>query len=219
MTFARLFSGSPFKPLSDHREAILESLMLLNRQLQSVYIAQQPWQGRPDWLMELPRKLEKLEQDVLLRLQKPSLTALPKDLVITIMQTQCNLAHLVCRLAERLSYRPLDLPGEQQRLMHRLCNNFGKAVYQLRHGAAELDALSKAGFRKQHSQSMYHVRQQLALYTDELRQDGSDLRSLVCHQENAMSAMDVALLFMTLDDIGDLTLWMRSLIVHLQPSN
>ncbi len=214
-TFSSLFSGSPFKPLSNHRDVIFEALKDLSQQLNAIYILQQPCQGRPEWLIALPQNLEQIEQDVLLSLRKPSLTALPKEIINTVLQTQCNVAHLICRLSERLSYRPVEITDKQRQTMHSLCNNFSKVIYQLLDGSVKLEALSSGGFRKQHLQLLKTVRQQLDYYVDELRKDSSDLRTQVYHQESLMNPLDIALLFMTLDDIGDLTFWMRSMVVQL----
>ncbi|MGI9273238.1 MAG: DUF47 family protein [Endozoicomonas sp.] len=215
-TLASLFSGSPFKPLGLHREAVLDALLCLNRQILNLNAERHTSQGAQQWLCEQPARLEKLEQDVLARLQQPTLTAQPKDLIISMMQTQSSLAHQIFRLAERLSYRPLKLPLEISDSMQSLGKQFSKTVYHLRKGVAELDELNQAGFRKQHGRKLQDIRHQLASYTDELRNTSHDIRNQACELESHMDAVDVALLFLILDDISDLSLWMRSMMVHLQ---
>ncbi|MGI9279498.1 MAG: DUF47 family protein [Endozoicomonas sp.] len=215
-TFASLFTGSPFKPLLRHRNAVLDGLLHLNRQIQSLSSEQMQAPASTPWIKELPHQLELLEQEVLSRLQRPSLTAQPKEVVIDVLQTQSQLAHQIFRLSERLSYRPLRLPAEMIVPLNNLTRQFGKTVYQLRQGVIELDELSQGGFRKQHSKSQTCVRQSLASSVDELRKISHEIREQTCQMESEIDPVDVALLFLILDDISDLSLWMRSLITHLQ---
>lgn len=214
-TFAQLFSGSPFKPLLQHREQVLDSFLYLNRQMHSLS-AEQPQSTLSSWMKAFPGQLETLEHEVLKRLHQPSLMAQPKEVVINILQIQNALAHQVCRLSERLSYRPLNLPPEMIVPINTLSRQFGQTVYQLRQGISELEALNYGGFRKQHQHSLINLRQQLALCTDELRDTSHKIRHHACQFESHIDPIDVALLFLILDDISDLALWMRSLVVHLQ---
>jgi uncharacterized protein Yka (UPF0111/DUF47 family) len=215
-TFANLFSGSPFKPLLRHRVAVLDALLYLNRQVQSLSSERMQPPAATPWIKELPKQLEHLEQDVLSRLQKPSLTSQPREVVIDILQTQTHLAHQIFRLSERLSYRSLKLPAEMIVPMNNLTHQFGKTVYQLRQGVIELNELSRGGFRKQHARSLNSVRKSLAMCVDELRSTSHEIRDQACQFESDIDPVDVALLFLILDDISDLSLWMRSLVIHLQ---
>lgn len=215
-TFANLFSGSPYKPLVKHRESVLDALLYLNRQIRCISSDPTTAPTTTPWIKELPRKLEKLEQDVLIRLQKPSLTSQPREIVINVLQTQSNLAHQIFRLSERLSYRPLRLPAEMIMPINNLSRQFGKTVYHLRQGVTDLEALNKGGFRKQHSKTLHNIRQELALYVDDLRSTSHEIREQACQFESDIDPVDVALLFLILDDISDLSLWMRSMVIHLQ---
>lgn len=216
-TFTDIFSGSPYKPLFRHRKAVLEAMGLLNRQLQSSLSAKSAWKGRPEWLTEFTLVLERHEKELIARLHQPTFTAQPKELILSMMQTQTNLAHTINRLAERLSYRPVKLLPDMQERMILLSRHFGKAVFLLRQGVAELESLHKAGFRKQHASTLKAAHQELIHHIESLRECSSNLRELLFQHENSLEPMDVALLLLTLDDIEDLTLWMRSMIIQMQP--
>lgn len=222
-TFTNLFSGAPFKPLLQHRDEVLRSLRFLSQQLQGVYVPHYPLQQWPEWMHDTSHQLKSLEQEIIAKLQKPFIMALPRGLVISRLHTQNNLANIVYRLAERLSYYPMALPENLQGVMARLCRNFGKAVNQLCQGTAQLDALSRAGFRKKHSGLLDRTCQQLAVYVHEITLDSAALRKKIYIQDNVqdgvMETLDVALLFMTLDDIGELTLLMGSMVNQQQPHN
>ena len=215
-TFAKLFSGSPFKPLLQHREWVLGALLHLNRQVHSLNSGQSQGPSSTSWMKSLPGELEKLEHEILKRLQQPSITSQPKNLIINTLQVQNSLAHQICRLSERLSYRPLNLPPELIVPINGLSRQFGQTVMQLRQGVQELEQLHTNGYRKQHKQSLQALRKQLALCTDELREASLEVRHHACQIERQIDPVDVALLFLILDDISDLALWMRSLITHLQ---
>ena len=216
-TFTDIFSGSPYKPLFRHRKTVLEALGLLNRQLQSSLSEKPSWQGRPEWLTEFSLVLERHEKELITRLHQPTLTAQPKELILAMMQTQSNLAHTINRLAERLSYRPVTLLPDMQKQMIQLCHHFGKTVYLLRQGVAELEGLNRAGFRKQHASTLQQTHQDLTHHIEALREYSSRLRELSFRHENQLKPMDVALLLLSLDDIEDLTLWMRSMTLQMQP--
>lgn len=215
-TFASLFSGSPFKPLLRHRNAVLNALLHLNRQLQGFVYENTPTPSSKPWIKELPHQLEAMEQEVLSRLQKPSLTAQPREVIADTLQAQSQLAHQIFRLSERLSYRPLRLPAEMIVPLNNLTGHFGKTAYQLKQAAIELDELSKGGFRKQHNKFQGCYRKSLACDVDELSKVCHEIREQTCLTESEIDPVDVALLFLILDDISDLSLWMRSLITHLQ---
>ena len=215
-TFANLFTGSPFKPLQTHRTTVVDALLHLNRQLQSLSSESLQAPQTTPWIRELPRKLEKIEQDVLIRLNKPSLTSQPRELIIDLLQTQSNLSHQIFRLSERLSYRPLKLPAEMIIPLNNLTGQFGKTVSQVRHGVLELDTLKQRGFKKQHSQSLTNIHDTLVVSVDKLRTTSHEIRDQLCELEQDINPVDVALLFLILDDISDLSLWMRTLIIHLQ---
>lgn len=215
-TFAKLFSGSPFKPLLQHRELILDALLHLNRQVHSLNSDQSHNAQSSDWIKVFPGQLEKLEHETLQRIHQPSITSQPKDVVINTLQIQISLAHEICRLSERLGYRPLNLPPELIVPINVLARQFGQTIYQLRQGIDELEQLSTSGYRKRHNSSLQLLRRQLALCTDELRDTSQEIRHLACQFERHIDPVDVALLFLILDGISDLALWMRSLIVHLQ---
>ena len=217
ITFTDIFSGSPYKPLLRHRKAVLEALGLLNRQLQSSLSTKSSWQGRPEWLTEFTLMLEKHEKELITRLHQPSITAQPKELILAMMQTQSNLAHIINRLAERLSYRPMQLLPDMQEKMIQLSRHFGKAVYLLRQGVAELEGLNRAGFRKQHASTLKQAHHDLIHHIEALRECSSSLRELLLQGESQLEQMDTALLLLSLDDIEDLTLWMRSMIIQMQP--
>ncbi|OED40547.1 hypothetical protein ACH42_16195 [Endozoicomonas sp. (ex Bugula neritina AB1)] len=216
-TFTDIFSGSPYKPLLRHRKAVLEALGLLNRQLQSSLSAKSIWKGRPEWLSELTLVLERHEKELITCLHQPMITAPPKELILSMMQTQTNMAHTINRLAERLSYRPVKLLPDMQDQMIQLYRHFGKAVFLLRQGIAELEGLNKAGFRKQHASTLKQAHQELVYHIEALRECSSNLREMLFQHENQLEQMDIALLLLTLDDIEDLTLWMRSMIIQIQP--
>ena len=215
-TFAKLFSGSPFKPLLQHRELVLDSLLHLNRQIHCLNSEHSHSIQSSSWMKAFPGQLERLEHDILKRIHQPSITAQPKDAVINTLQIQNSLAHQICRLSERLSYRPLNLPPELIVPVNMMSRQFGQTVYQLRQGVQELEELGFSGFRKQHKTSLQALRKKLALCTDELRDTSQDIRHHACQFESHIDPVDVALLFLILDDVSDLALWMRSLIVQLQ---
>ncbi|AMO54398.1 hypothetical protein GZ77_22805 [Endozoicomonas montiporae] len=215
-TFAKLFSGSPFKPLLQHREQVLDALFHLNQQLHSLN-SDQPFNAQSsEWIKAFPGQLEKLEHEILNRIHQPSITSQPRDVVINTLQIQNALAHEICRLSERLSYRPLNLPPELIVPVNVLARQFGQTIYQLRQGIDELEQLNVSGYRKQHNHSLQNLRRQLALCTDELRDTSQEIRHHACQFEHHIDPVDVALLFLILDGISDLALWMRSLIVNLQ---
>ncbi len=216
-TLTDIFSGTPYKPLFRHRRAVLEGLGLLNRQLQNCVTVKPSWQGRPEWLTEFSQVLEKHEKELIVRLQQPSLTARPKEMMLTMLQTQNNLAHIISRLAERFSYRPVKLlPGMEEQVLL-LCRHFGKVVFLLRQGVAELEGLHRAGFRKQHASTLKLAHQELTEHIEALRESSSNLREILFRSDHQLSQLDLALLLLTIDDIEDLTLWMRSLIIQMQP--
>ena len=217
ITFAKLFSGSPFKPLLQHRERILDALLHLNQQVHSLNSGQS--HNAPSssgWIKAFSGQLEKLEHETLQRLHQPSITSQPKDVVINTLQIQNSIAHEICRLSERLGYRPLNLPPELIVPVNAMARQFGQTVYQLRQGINELEQLSTSGYRKRHKSSLNRLRKQLTLCTDEVRETSQEIRHLACQFEHHIAPVDVALLFLILDGISDLALWMRSLIVNLQ---
>lgn len=215
-TFTKLFSGSPFKPLLQHRELILDALLHLNQQFHNLNSDQSFNAHSSKWIKAFPGQLEKLEHETLQRLHQPFITSQPKDVVINTLQIQSALAHEICRLSERLGYRPLNLPSELIVPINVLARQFGQTTCQLRQGIDELEQLSASGYRKRHKSSLHRLRKQLALYTDELRDTSQEIRLHACQLERHIDPVDVALLFLILDSISDLALWMRSLIVHLQ---
>ena len=215
-TFTKLFSGSPFKPLLQHRELILDALLHLNQQFHNLNSDQSYNAQSSNWIKAFPGQLEKLEHETLQRIHQPSITSQPKDVVINTLQIQNALAREICRLSERLGYRPLSLPSELIVPINVLARQFGQTTHQLRQGIDELEQLSASGYRKRHKSSLHRLRKQLALCTDELRDTSQEIRLHACQFERHIDPVDVALLFLILDGISDLALWMRSLIVHLQ---
>ena len=216
-TFADIFSGSPYKPLLRHRKIILEALGLLNRQMQAQLSTQPQWQGRPEWLAEFNSLVEKHERSTMMCLHQPTLTAIPKDQILNMLQTQNNLAHLVGRLTERFSYRPVNLSEGMNESMNQLCLQFGKAIFHLRQGIRELEGFARAGFKKQHAHAQNKVHEQLSHYIDTLKKTIQSLREQIFLDENPLNPMDMALLLLTLEDIEDLCLWMRAMLVQIQP--
>ncbi len=216
-TLTDIISGSPFKPLLRHRRTVLEALGLLSRQLQGQLSTGARWQGRPNWLAEFSSIIEKHERDIISSLYQPSLTAQPKDRIQTMLQTQNNLAHLICRLAERFSYRPLQLPEEMNNAMTQLCQNFGKAIYHLRHGVDELENRQQASFHKPASDSITGVLKNLMHFIEAIRANSQTLREQAFMQESGMNQLDIALLLLMIDDMEDLTLWMKTMVIQLQP--
>ncbi len=215
-TFTSLFSGSVYKPLSQHRQVVLDALVLLSRQLQSRLTPGYQWHERPQWLIDFPPVVEKLEQDVLIRLNQPTLTAQPKGLVLSLLQAQNNLAHLICRMAERLTYRPPVLTVELQNSMKHLNQHFGLTVQGLKLGIAKQDRFGLAGFRKQQSQVMVGVHQEVRIAVDELRDEISTFKGEVFQNEGGVDPLDMALILLSLEDMDDLTLWIRSMVIHMQ---
>lgn len=216
-TLTNIIVGSPYKPLFRHRRMVLEALGQLSRQLQGQLSTQARWQGRPHWLAEFSSIIEKHERAIISSLHQPSLTARPKDRIQTMLQTQNNLAHLICRLAERFSYRPLQLPNEMNNTMTQLCQNFGKAVYHLRHGVRELENLHHSSFHRPVADSITTVLENLMHFIEAIRANSQTLREKAFMQERTMSQLDIALLLLTVNDMEDLTLWMKRMVVQLQP--
>ncbi len=215
-TFTSLFSGSAYKPLSQHRQVVLDALVLLSRQLQSRLAPGNQWHERPQWLIEFPLTVEKLEQEVLTRLNQPTLTAPPKGLILSLLQTQNNLSHLTCRMAERLTYRPPELTKELKNSTKRLNQHFAGTVQSLKSGISKQDRYGLAGFRKQQSQIMMDVHQEVRGDVDELRDMISAFKGEVFRNEGGLDPLDMALLLLLLEDMDDLTLWIRSMVTHLQ---
>ncbi|WP_422444335.1 MULTISPECIES: hypothetical protein [unclassified Endozoicomonas] len=215
-TFTSIFSSSAYKPLSQHRQVILDALVLLNRQLQSRLTADDQWHERAKWLVDFLPAVEKLEQEILARLNQPTLTAQPKGLVLSLLQTQNNLAHLICRLAERLTYRPPRLTEDLQRSVEQLNQHFASVVYSLKSGVAKQDRLGIAGFRKQQSRALLEVNQEVKMAVDELRNMISACKGEVFQHEGELDPLDMALLLLSLEDMDDLTLWIRSMVIHMQ---
>lgn len=215
-TFTSLFSVSAYKPLSQHRQAVLDALVLLSKQLQSRLTPEYKWHERPQWLVEFPPVVEKLEQEVLTRLNQPTLTAQPKGLVLSLLQTQNNIAHLICRMSERLTYRPPELTEELQYSMKQLSRHFGETIYRLKLGIVRQDRFGLAGFKKQQSQVMVDVHKEVRLAVDELKDMISAFKSDVFQSEGGLDPLDMALLLLSLEDMDDLTLWIRSMVIHMQ---
>ncbi|WP_066013571.1 hypothetical protein [Endozoicomonas atrinae] len=215
-TFTSLFSGSAYKPLSQHRQVVLDALVLLSRQLQSRLTSDYQWLEREKWLIDFPPAVEKLEQEILARLNQPTLTAQPKGLVLSLLQTQNNLAHLICRLAERLTYRPPKLTKDLQSSVEQLNQHFARVVYSLKSGVLKQDRLGVAGFRKQQSQALLEVNQEVKVAVDELRHMISAFKGEVFQNEGELDPLDTALLLLSLEDMDDLTLWIRSMVIHMQ---
>ena len=216
-TLTDILAGSPYKPLMRHRRTVLEALALLNRQLQGQLSASARWQGRPGWLTEFTSIIEKHERAIVSSLHQPSLTAHPRDRIQTILQTQNNLAHLIGRLAERFSYRPLRLPEDINNTMILLCQNFGKAVYHLRQGIEGLESQHRTGFRKPTADSITEMHQNLMHFIEAIRENSQTLREQAFLQESGLNQLDIALLLLTIDDMENLTLWMKTMVIQLQP--
>ena len=215
-TLTSLLSGSACKPLSQHREAVADALVLLNRQLQSQLICDGQWHERPEWLIDFPLAIEKLEQEILARVNQPTLTAQRKGLVLSLLQTQNNLANLICRLAERLTYRPLKLNQDLQNAVEQINQHFARVVYSLKSGVAKQNRLGMAGFRKPQSGGLLAVNQQILIAVDELQDRVSACKEEVLQNEGELDPLDMALLLLSLEDMDDLTLWIRSMVIHMQ---
>ncbi|USE36623.1 hypothetical protein [Endozoicomonas sp. SCSIO W0465] len=214
-TFTSLFSGSVYKPLSQHRQVVLDALVLLSRQLQSRLTTDQQWHKRAKWLVDFPPAVEKLGQEILARLNQPTLTAQPRGLVLSLLQTQNNLAHLICRLAERLTYRTPKLTGDLQCSEERLNQHFASVVNSLRYGVSKQDGLGMVVFRKQRSQALLEVNQEVTIAVDELQEIISAFKGEVFQSEGELDPLDMALLLLSLEDMDDLTLWIRSMVIHM----
>ncbi len=215
-TLTSLFFGSAYKPLSQHREVIADALVLLNRQLQSRLTSDDQWHQRAEWLIDFSPSVEKLEQEVLARVNQPTLTAQRKGQVLSLLQTQNNLANLICRLAERLTYRPPMLTGDLQRSVEQLNQHFARAVFCLKSGVAKQNRLGMAGFRKPQSRALLTINQEVMIAVNGLQGRISACKGEVFHNEGELDPLDMALLLLSLEDMDDLTLWIRLMVIHMQ---
>ncbi|MFK0569982.1 hypothetical protein, partial [Endozoicomonas sp.] len=73
-----------------------------------------------------------------------------------------------------------------------------------------------AGFKKQQSQVMVDVHQEVRPAVDELRAMISAFKRDVFQHEGGLDPLDMALLLLSLEDMDDLTLWIRSMVIHMQ---
>lgn len=215
-TFTSIFPGSVYKPLSQHRLVVLDALVSLGRLLQGRFAADYPWHERPQWLVEFAPALAKLEQEVLTRLNQSALTEHRKGEVLSLLQTQNNLAHLICRMAERLTYRPPELTAQLQNGTKRLHQHFAETVQNLKSGIARQDRFGLTNFRKQQPQIRMSVQPDVGSAVDELKDMISALQEEVFLNGGELVPLDMALLLLTLEDMDDLTLWIRSMVTHTQ---
>ena len=215
-TFTSIFSGSALQPLSKHRKLVLDALFLLSQRLLKQYRGQQPWHQKPQWVSEFPIALEKREQEILACLNQPTLTVQPKGMLLSLLQTQNNLAHLVARLAERMTYRPVEMTEPLAKSMDELSNDFYETMHCYRLRVLKQDQLELAGYRKQHNQAMGEVHQEISERLDKLKSSISAVKSDVFQSEGKLDPLDTALLLLSLEDMDDLTFWLRSLIIHIQ---
>ncbi len=215
-TFTRLFPGSCYKSLSLHRQVILDALVLLNKQWQRRLTGDGQCYEQENWLNDFLPTVAKLEQEILARLTQPTLTAQHKGKMLTLLQTQNNLAHLICRLAERLTYRSSRLGEDLQRSVEQLNLHFARVVYSLKAGVTKQDRLGIPGFRKQQSQALLEANQEITIAVNELRNIISACKGKVFQHEGELDPLDMALLLLSLDDMDDLALWIHSMVIHLQ---
>ena len=211
-----LFSGSPFRPLLQHRELVLESLLHVNRQI--YWLNSDPSSPPPSsqWFSALSEQLDILGHDVLKRLKQPSITSQPKNQIINALQIQKTLARQVTRLSERITFKTLVLPVEMIVPINELTRQFGQTVHQVRQGIQELEQTSRSGFLRPQEKNQDSILDRLALHIDELRSASQKTRHHACQFESHIDPVDVALLFLILDDITDLALGMHSFIAHLK---
>ncbi|MRI33265.1 hypothetical protein EOPP23_09750 [Endozoicomonas sp. OPT23] len=212
--FTSLFSGSPYKLLQQHRACALDALLAVNRQVLCLSAETPASHPSPSWIKERPRQLKKLEQAVISRLNKPSLTSLPKTSILDVLQNQSHLALQIFRLSERLAVRPLKLPVEMIVPINLLTSRFGKTICQFRETIIKQDELNSGVFKKHQSHSLQTQNKGLTQSVERLRMICQDLRDDVCQFQRDIEPVDVALLCLILDDIIDLSFWMKSLLEH-----
>ncbi len=205
-TISRLFPGSVHTPLRQHRLLVLETLVMLSRQLQNHFNPR--WYERPDWLNDFPATTKALKVEVLTRLKQPRLT--DKAKVLALLQTQENLAQLICTMAERLTYRPLELNSTLQSSVLRLNLCFAETVQSL-----------KTAIEKQ--ERFRGVRRQLVMgevnpmeSVGNLRQSVLAVKGEVFENGGGVPPLDMALLLLSLEDMDDLTLWLHSMVNQIQ---
>ncbi|WP_067582167.1 hypothetical protein [Endozoicomonas ascidiicola] len=215
-TFTNIFSGSATKPMNQHRKLVLDALFLLSQRFRNQSIDQSQWHQKPQWIADFPVALEKYEQEILSRLNQPTLTAQPKGLLLSLLQTQNNLAHLICRLAERLTYRPIELTESLEGSMDELSHYLYETMHCLRLRITKQDQVDLAGFKKQHIQAMDDIHHEIGGRLDALKVLISQVKSDVFQSEGKLDPLDSALLLLSLEDLDDLTFWVRSLIIHIQ---
>ena len=207
-TLTGLFSGSSLKLLRQHRKLVLDTLLSLNRQVQCLSAENpQSLMAKP-WDSELPQQLQKLERNLHHRLERTSAVSKSKSTALNAVQVQSHLAQQILRLSERLAARPLRLPVELVMPVNELTRQFGKTVCQLRKEVVGKDdgILKKVEFSY------------LAQNIEHLGNLSLSLKEGIYQFDSSIEIVDAALLFLILDDINDISLWMRELL-KLQQSD
>ncbi len=210
-TITNLFAGSPYKTLLHHRAEVLRGLKLLNRQLQNLPASAFTPKKKPYWVSELACLVLQAEKDLSVRLQQSYLTTHQTDKMISELQIQSNLARLTCTLAERLSYNITPLSDDLNASMKVICSNFSKAVYHLCYGVTEQESSNRS--KKSQSYSLDHACQQLIHFTTVLEHSTHNARKQIYNTDTSQNQINTALLLLILQDIEDLSLWMRSLLL------
>ena len=201
-TITRLLPGSVYPPLRQHGLLVLDALVMLSRQMQNHYNSR--WYERPEWLNDFSKAAKTLELEVLARLNQPRLNGKAK--MHALLQTQDNLTQLICRMAERLTYRRLELNSELQSSVLRLNHCFAEAAQNLR-------------FVMDNRERFRRTRKQLGMTevnpiesVKRLRQSVLEVKNDVFENSGGVPPLDIALLLLSIEDMDDLTLWMHSMV-------
>jgi len=194
MSILDLFAKSPFKPMQQHMQVVLETVRLLQPLMLALA------DRRPTEIAELQRKIDELEgqADTLkndLRAHLPKRLLLPVDRrdLLEILDLQDTMADLCQDVADLLIEREMPVPEPMRASLLALAAAVEEACT---HGAkviSRLDELLELGFRGREAERVEHMIDELGRLearTDDLE---SDLIRAIFKLEDDMSPVSVML--------------------------
>ena len=202
--FARLLRSSPFKPLQEHMNTVLECACLVPDLFEALVAGDQARVNTvKDKIFEREAAADKIKNE--LRDHLPRTLFMPVDRrdLLEILQMQDSIADTAQDIAGLLVERPMGVPESLREPLLTLTRRCVEACSYAREIVKELDELLEIGLRGREAHRVEEMVAKLNRIEDETDNLGLDLTRKLFQHEDELNPVSVVMWYQLIGWVGD----------------
>lgn len=203
MSILDLFAKSPFKPMQQHMDVVLQAVQQLTPLLDAL-VAHEPARlaearSRID---TLEGEADRLKNDLRAHLPKRLLLPVDRRDLLEILNLQDTIADLCQDVAHLLVEREMPVPDAMREPLLQLASGVERTCTHSGLVISRLDELLELGFRGREAERVEHMIDELGMLEEETDRLESQLVRVIFQLEDEMSAVSVMLWYQLARWIG-----------------